>query len=394
MKMHVLILLAAVSVMLSGCLGNASDNAFESVMPETDPILSYIAQMSLEEKIGQLFIVRPESFYSESESEEVNAQNKNGLIVWTERSSELLKQYPVGGIILFGQNIIDPDQLNTLMDALHHTDGIPLFLCVDEEGGRVARIGNTPGFDVKRYSSMLDVGQSYNWDEGYSAGHTIGSYLFEYGFNVDFAPDADVFSNPNNKAIGDRSFSRNPAAAANMVNAAVTGFHDAGMMTCLKHFPGHGDTDQDTHNGYASSRKTWGEMMQCEMRPFISGIQAGSDFVMASHITVPNASDDGLPTSLSREMLTDRLRKELGFTGIIITDAMDMKAITRYYSSAEASITAFNAGADMILIPHNLPEAFQGMLEAVNNGTISEERLTESLHRIISAKLKYGILKQ
>ncbi len=385
--------------MLCGCSRDTAvieTDATASADPgtvETDPVLAYINNMTLEEKVGQLFIVQPESFYSYSYAA-INSQNANGLTVWTDELNELLEQYPVGGIALFGENVVDPDQLNTLMDALHHVDGVPLFLSVDEEGGQVARLGNNPNFNVKTYSSMLDVGKSNNWDDGYAVGSTIGAYLTDYGFNVDFAPDADVFTNPDNRVIGNRAFSSDPSVAANMVNAAVTGFHDAGMITCLKHFPGHGDTTKDSHDGYAASSKTWDEMMECEMVPFISGIQAGSDFIMAAHITTPNVTDDGLPASLSKEMLTDKLRGELGYTGIIITDAMNMEAIAKYYDSDEAAIMAFNAGADVILMPYHLSIAFQGILDAVNNGTISEERLEESLYRIISCKMKYGIISE
>lgn len=408
MRLRSLASIFIVGAMLSGCAseddaaaavtGTAGNTAVPVSTPEPtptpDPVQSYIDSLTTEQKVGQLLIVRPEAFYSDSESTDVNDPSVDGMTEWTDEAAALLQQYPVGGIAMFGKNIEDPDQLNSFMSSLHSVSGVPLFLTVDEEGGRVARIGNNPNFSVKKYKSMLSVGDTNDWNAGYEVGSTIGSYLKEYGFNVDFAPDADVFTNPNNTVIGDRAFSSDPEVAASMVNASVTGFHDSGMMTCLKHFPGHGDTSTDSHYGYAEADKTWDEMKQCEMLPFESGIEAGTDFIMAAHITTPNVDTDGLPASMSKVMLTDKLRGELGYTGIIITDAMDMEAITNYYSSAEAAVTSFNAGADIILMPHSLPEAYQGLLDAVNDGTITQQRLNDSLYRIISAKMKYGIITQ
>jgi beta-N-acetylhexosaminidase len=362
--------------------------------PTPDPVQTYIDSLTLEQKVGQLFIVRPEAFTSLSDSSDINSEDTAGMTSWSDEMTSYLAKYPVGGIALFGKNITDPTQLSSFLSSLHSTAGVPLFLGVDEEGGIVARIANNGNFNVKKYSSMYAIGQTGDQANAYGVGSTIGSYLKEYGFNLDFAPDSDVYTNPNNKVIGTRSFSSDPQVAANMVNSAVQGFHSAGMMTCLKHFPGHGDTATDSHHGYAEADKTWAEMLQCEELPFESGISAGTDFIMAAHITTPNATSDGLPASLSKEMLTDKLRGELGYQGLIITDAMDMEAITNYYSSADAAVTSFNAGADIILMPQSLQEAYQGVLDAVNNGTISQDRLQASLYRIISVKMKYGIIQQ
>ena len=176
-----------------------------------------------------------------------------------------------------------------------------------------------------------------------------------------------------------------------MVASAVQGFHDAGILCTLKHFPGHGDTAEDSHYGTASSTKTWAEMRETELKPFAAGIAAGADVVMTAHITTPNATQDGLPASLSYTMLTERLRGELGFTGVICTDSLSMQAIRDHYSAAEAAVAALNAGADLLLMPPDLPEAFDGVLEAVQNRTISEERLNESVHRILMLKQKAGL---
>jgi len=395
--------LAAVPFLIvTGCASEGSSAAASSAAaaasaapvptPTPDPVRVLMDGLTLEEKVGQLFIVRPESLFEPTSSQALNVDDEHGMTAVTDDVPGQLEKYPVGGVCLFSKNIIDPDQLNAFMASWKAQKGIPLFLAVDEEGGTVARIGNNPNFDVPHILSMQKVGASNDWNDGYAVGSEIGTYLKQYGFNVDFAPDADVNTNPDNPVIGNRAFSSDPGVAANMVNAAVTGFHDAGMMTCLKHFPGHGDTSTDTHSGYAATARTWAEMEQCEMLPFESGIQAGTDFIMAAHITSPNASDDGMPASMSRVMLTDRLRGELGYQGIIITDAMDMAAISNYYSSAEAAVTAISAGADIILIPHDLADAYQGILDAVRNGTLTEERIDESVYRILSAKMKYGVI--
>lgn len=388
-------------LLITGCAGGGITAASTPIpsatpapTPTPDPVKVMMDGLTLEQKVGQLFIVRPESLFEPTSSEALNTDEEHGMTVLSSDVPAQLAKYPVGGVCLFSKNIIDPDQLNTFMAAWKSQQGVPLFLAVDEEGGTVARIGNNSNFDVPHIPSMQKIGASNDWNDGYAVGSEIGTYLKQYGFNLDFAPDADVNTNPNNPVIGNRAFSSDPAVAATMVNAAVCGFHDAGMMTCLKHFPGHGDTATDTHSGYAETDRTWEEMEQCEMLPFKSGIEAGTDFIMAAHITAPNATDDGMPASMSKVMLTDRLRGELGYQGIIITDAMDMAAISNYYSSAEASVAAISAGADIILIPHDLGEAYQGILDAVKSGTLSEERIDESVYRILSAKLRWGVIAQ
>lgn len=222
-------------------------------------------------------------------------------------------------------------------------------------------------------------------------GRTIGGYLRPYGFNLDFAPVADVNSNPQNPVIGKRAFSSDPKVAAAMVSAAVEGFHEAGMLCTLKHFPGHGDTGEDSHYGTATTNQTWEEMQAAALLPFEAGIAAGADVVMAAHITTPNATQDGLPASLSYTMLTERLRGELGFTGVICTDALEMKAISSHYAPADAAVAALNAGADILLMPADLCAAFEGVVQAVETGAVAEERLNESVRRILTLKEKAGL---
>ena len=353
-----------------------------SAAAQTDPVEERLSAMSLREKVGQLFVVRIEALNTGFgvDSTELTLPARIGL-----------RQYPVGGIVLFRQNVESPDQLQTLTADLQAASGTGLLVAVDEEGGNVARLANASGFTLPKYQSAQAVGSTGDPANARAMGQTIGSYLKEYGINLDFAPVADVNTNPANTVIGKRSFSPDPAVAAQMVAAAVQGFHDAGVLCTLKHFPGHGDTAEDSHYGTATSTKTWAEMQAVEIQPFAAGIAAGADVVMTAHITTPNATQDGLPASLSYTMLTERLRGELGFTGVICTDSLSMQAIRDHGSSAEAAVMALNAGADILLMPASLPEAFDGVLQAVQNGTISEERLNESVRRILTLKQKAGL---
>lgn len=353
-----------------------------SAAAQTNPVEQRLADMSLREKVGQLFVVRVEALDTG----------------WGASSTELtfsarleLRQYPVGGIVLFRQNVESPDQLQALTADLQAASGTGLLVAVDEEGGSVARLANAAGFTLPKYQSAQAVGATGDPANARAMGQTIGGYLKEYGINLDLAPVADVNTNPANTVIGKRAFSPDPAAAAQMVAAAVQGFHDAGMLCTLKHFPGHGDTAEDSHYGTATSTRTWAEMQAVEMQPFAAGIAAGADVVMAAHITTPNATQDGLPASLSYTMLTERLRGELGFAGVICTDSLAMKAISDHYTPAQAAVMALNAGADILLMPASLPEAFDGVLQAVQDGTISEERLNESVRRILTLKQNAGL---
>ena len=209
----------------------------------------------------------------------------------------------------------------------------------------------------------------------------------ELNFNVDFAPVADVVS-AENAVIGNLSFGSDPNVVGTMVAAEVQGLQESGVSACLKHFPGIGDTTTDTHDEKTVSEKTLEDMQQTDLPAFQSGIDAGADFVMVSHMSLPNVVGDDTPCSLSGAVISDLLRNQLGYNGIVITDALDMSAITDSYSSAEAAVKAIEAGADMLLMPENFEEAYQGVLDAVQNGTISEDRINESLKRIYRVKYR------
>ncbi|MCD7822512.1 MAG: glycoside hydrolase family 3 protein [Oscillospiraceae bacterium] len=344
--------------------------------------LEILNSMSLREQVYQLFIVRPEQITGSSEKlTEVGSDFEEGL-----------SEYPVGGIAMFAENIIDREQTIEMISSMQSYSTIGLFIAVDEEGGSVSRIGNNSSMGTTKFPSMKTVGNTGDRDVAYNVGYTIGTEILELGFNLDFAPVADVDSNPDNTVIGNRAFSTEADIAAEMVAAAVEGFNDSGILCTLKHFPGHGDTATDSHLGYTELDKSLYELWETEFVPFVSGINAGADLVMVGHISVPQVTGDDTPASLSATMI-DILRNDLGFTGLIITDSMQMEAITDRYSSAEAAVLAIKAGVDIILMPESLEEAADGIIEAVESGEISEERIAESVLKILEVKIEAGIIE-
>lgn len=358
-------------------------NDDETVVRTTKDVLG---KMSLREKVGQLFIVRPEALAENSNAETAPATDRVDDAVISR-----IEEYPVGGIALFSRNITSAEQLPMFISDLQNSSKYPLFIAVDEEGGRVARIANSDYFDVARYKSMEDIGKAGDASKAEEVGRQIGLYLKELGFNLDFAPVADTNTNPQNIVIGDRSYGSDPALVARMVSAQLDGMHDSGIMGTLKHFPGHGDTKDDTHSGYVSIEKTWDELKECELVPFITALPK-ADMVMVSHITAVNVTSDKLPTSMSETMITGKLRNELGYDGVIITDAMAMGAVADNYTSADAAVTAVKAGVDIVLMPQNLDEAFNGVMNAVTDGEISMARLDESVMRILKLKARYKLI--
>ncbi|MDE6828880.1 MAG: beta-N-acetylhexosaminidase, partial [Lachnospiraceae bacterium] len=210
----------------------------------------------------------------------------------------------------------------------------------------------------------------------------------ELGFNVDFAPVADVASNPDNQVIGSRSFGSDAGLVSQMVAREVQGMQEQGVSASLKHFPGHGDTSEDSHAEMAVSKKTADELRNMEFLPFKAGIEAGVDMVMIGHISVPAITGSDIPASLSEQIITGCLREELGYQGIVVTDSMSMGAIVNTYTSADAAVRALQAGCDMLLMPQDFQAARQAVLDAVKDSVLSEERLDESLRRIFRVKLR------
>lgn len=339
-----------------------------------------LKKMTLEEKVAQLFMITPEALTGYQKVTSAGSSTRQALA-----------KHPVGGLIYFSQNIQSPAQLtklttNTQSYAQKET-GLPLFLGIDEEGGTVARIAKNPAFSTTTYKDMWSIGATRKSKKAYKVGTTIGRYLHKYGFNLDFAPDADVLTNPDNQVIGTRSFGSDPKLVAKMVIQEVKGLEKEQVYACLKHFPGHGGTQGDTHNGYAYTNRTLKELKKSELVPFQEGIKQSVSFIMVSHISLPKVTTKDEPASVSKEIITDLLRKQMGYEGIVITDAMNMGAITSEYSSANAAVKSLKAGADIILMPQDFKSAYNGVLSAIRNKELSKKRIDQSVRRILRVKL-------
>jgi len=354
-----------------------------------DPLEQELQSMSLEEKVGQMFILRPESLDRDVTFESPEDLTVIGLQEVNERMRLTAQKYPVGGIILFAHNIKDEEQLERFTQELRELPGHPL-LYIDEEGGRVARIGNHPAFSVPKIPSAAALAAPGRTKDVYDAAFQIGTYLKRYGFDVNFAPVADVNTNPNNVVIGNRAFSNDPVQAAPMVKSYLKGLQKAGIEGCIKHFPGHGDTHADTHFGYAMSRKTWEEIDACEMIPFKAGIKAGARMIMSAHISLPNVTGSNIPCTLSPMIMTDKLRGELGYEGIIVSDAMEMGAIFRLFPVQDACVIAIKAGVDMLLCVKDYPLVFETVMNAIRSGDIPESRIDQSVRRILLLRHDLG----
>jgi len=333
-----------------------------------------IAEMPLEDKVAGLFMITPEEL-----------TDTDVVIRAGDTTKEKLSEHAVGGLIYFAQNIKDSTQLTEMLQNTKSWSKYPIFLGVDEEGGTVSRVAQAGLAD--NVGSMSEIGASGDAALAQEAGTALGTYLSGYGFNMDFAPVADVIAE-GNTIIGDRSFGSDVNLVSPMAAAVVEGLQGSGVSACLKHFPGLGDTTEDTHDVMVPTEKTLDDFNAVDFPVYQAGIDAGVDFIMVSHLSVPNVTGDNTPCSLSSQMITDILRGQLGYQGIVITDAMNMAAVTDYYTADQAAVMALQAGADMILMPENFETAYQGVLDAVNNGTLTEDRINESLRRIYRVKYK------
>jgi len=364
--------------------GNDSDDDRDSGQTQdtgADPVKERIAEiiesMTLRDKICQMLIVTPDSITGIS-----------GTTIAGDVTEAALENYPVGGIIQFSPNIVSSEQILLFNTALQRYSEIPLLIAVDEEGGRVARLQSSIGaHSVRAMLTYEDDGE----ETAYENAVILSDALRRHGFNTNFAPVADVWSNRSNTVIGNRAYSTDFDIAAVLVAAAVRGFNDSNIACSLKHFPGHGNTREDSHHRTAYVNKTLDELREDELKPFISGIAAGTDMVMTGHLIVPGA--DELPATLSKVLITDVLRDELGFDGVVITDSLAMNAISRHFSASEVAVKAVDAGVDIILMPVNIDETISALIAAVESGEIPESRIDESVSRILKVKISIGIIE-
>ena len=337
---------------------------------------SLLFQMTLHEKVCQMLVVTPESITG------VEAVTAAG-----DTTKKALQAMPVGGILYSKPNLRSKEQVKTMLQNTQSYSAIPLMFTCDEEGGRVNRLMST--LNTTMIGPMLDY-KDQVVEIAYKNACTIASDMSALGFNADMAPVADVWSNPENTVIGDRAYSDDFQQAAVLVASAVEGFHAGGVATALKHFPGHGDTSEDTHYGAVFITKTLEEIREKELLPFQAGIQADSDMVMIGHLILSDIDDQ--PAPFSHKIVTELLRQELGFDGVIITDGLQMKAMTDFYSDGEIACSAVKAGVDMLLCPANPEEAAAALEVAVINGDLTESRIEESVLRILKMKKERGMI--
>ena len=356
--------------------------------PTPDPIAEAVAAMSTEQKVSQLLVAGIEG--TQLGQDAVQA----------------VQDYQVGGVILFGRNVESAWQLAELTNGLKDLNGdyTPLFLCVDQEGGRVDRMPP----EVERTPSAWSVGQTLDTE---GVGAAYGALLAEecaaFGFNMDFAPSLDIWSNPDNTVIGDRAFGNDWEWTAFFGMSAVESMEEqGGVIPVVKHFPGHGDTSVDSHVALPVVDKSLEELWQSELVPFnmvlnqedYFGAQAGpsAPAVMVAHILLSQVDPD-YPSSLSHRVVTGLLREEMGFDGVVCTDDLTMGAVSNTYGMGEAAVLAVEAGCDLLLVCHgadNLTAARDALLEAADSGRLSPERLDESVKRILSLKVEYGLTNE
>lgn len=374
------ILFALFSLILCSC-GQPSEPVFSVAEPEAipeseaaakplSPIDEKIASMSLEEKVWQLMYVYPEDV--------------SGELCCTDREiwEQGLSDRPAGGIVFVSENFPSEADTRKMMEILSDSDR-GLFLGLDEEGGQVARLSYALGVTTD-FEPMYEY-RSKGRSGAFLNAQTIGRDIASFGFNMDFAPVADVWTNWNNTVIGRRAYSRDPLEASILVSAAVSGYHSAGVISVLKHFPGHGDTNEDSHYFMARTRKSLEEMRSAEFLPFSSGISAGAEAVMVGHIVAESIDPDN-PATLSKDVI-GILRQELGFEGLVITDAFTMAGLGDIPED-EAAVKAILAGCDMILAPADPDAAVRAIM-----ADVSEERIEESVKRILELKYGWGIME-
>lgn len=333
-----------------------------------------IDQMTLEEKVGQLLVIGVEgtSFSNEMDN--------------------LIRNYHVGGVIIMGRNVATTTEMLQLINDIkkaNKPNKNPLFLSVDEEGGRVSRLP----IGIPKLPTSEKIGKLNDESLNYRTGVYLAKVLNEFGYNMNFAPVLDVNSNSRNPVIGDRSFGSDPTQVAQLGISTMHGMMDNGIISVVKHFPGHGDTVVDSHKALPKVETTLETLRSVELVPFQKAIEEGADVVMVAHILFP-VLDPDYPSSMSKAIITGLLRDEMQFEGVVITDDLTMGAIVSNYAIPEAAVQSFIAGSDLLLVVSDYEvqlNTFNALIKAIETGVITEQRLNESVKRILTLKVKYSV---
>lgn len=354
-------------------VGDSYTNGYFSTIAMTGEVAKTISSMTLEQKVAQLFIVEP------SVLDDLGGDD-----------GDPMQRYPVGGLLFPAYYMESPDQTRAMLSEMQQRSqdavGVPLFLCIDEEGGTVLRVASNPAFGVYDVGDMAAIGATGDVEAAGNAASYIGSYLHDLGFNVDLAPVADLSNGEDWMAW--RSFGSDADLTSRMVAAQVEGFLNEGVLCSVKHFPGIGGIDEDSHEGRIYSHLSMNEFREGPLKPFAAGIEAGAPFVMVGHLSTPEATGDDVPASLSPAWTVDMLRGEMGFKGIVIVDSLGMGAVYDRYSQYDLGALCLEGGADMLLNPADFPQMYQGVLDAVERGELSEARINEALAHVLLEKSK------
>lgn len=342
---------------------------------QNDPAKTLLSTMSTLQKIGQMFIV------------DLQTEDNKPLLELDEQMTAALLDLSPGGVVLYGANLRNPDQVRDLTESITDTLHIPPFIAIDHEGGVVDRLDDSGEMNATDLPSAAVIGQKGDPDLAYQVGGIMGRELSVLGINMNFAPVADILSVPGS-VIGTRAYGNNPAVVSEMVRKTVKGLQEQGVSAVLKHFPGHGAAVGDTHSGAVYLDKEVEELFAEEMVPFAAGADEGADGIMAAHIIVAPPGTGGLPATLSYDLLTGVLRDRIGFEGLVITDSLTMKAVAGVDNPA---VEAILAGADILLKPGDAEETRSQILKALSNGSLTLERIEDSVVRIIRIKLERGI---
>ena len=369
---------------------NETGTSHETDAPESDEELieDLIDKMTLEEKVGQLFLVRPDALETGFENSVVNNDDIGGVTYVDDMMKNAMEKYHVGGFVLFEKNIVDGEQLKKFTDDLQGMSEIPLLIGVNELGGDFAPIANNVNFNVKLFGNMNELGATGSAEKAKNVGTEIGKYLAEYGLNFDFAPRADL--SLDSKKVSAGNFSSDAGVASNMVSAEIEGLHASGIMAAVSHFPGYGDNTADNDN-FIYNGSLWETILERDAVPFVDSLSK-TDMLVIGHVELPAVTDDGFPASMSQQFIQEKVRDELGYKGVIMTDSMAAKSVKKNYVQSECAVEAVIAGADIVLTPYDLDKAYRSVLKAAEDGKIDESRINGSVRRILALKAKSGLL--
>ena len=356
-----------------------------------DRLMRKVDRMSLEEKVGQMFM----TYAYGTDADQADPRNQTEYGVDSHR--QLIERYHLGGIIYFAWsgNVQNPRQIAGLSNGIQRaaiSSGaeIPALIATDQEQGLVVRVTEP----ATQFPGNMALGAARDPRLAKSAAEITGEELRAMGINQNFAPVADVNVNPENPVIGVRSFSSNPDLVSSLTEAQVRGYQREDVAATSKHFPGHGDTNVDSHTGLPEIDHTREELDSIDLPPFAAAIDAGVESIMTAHIVVPALDDSGRPATLSRPILTDLLRREMGFDGVVVTDALDMQGVREMFGDDRVPVEAIKAGADLMLMPPEFDLAYRSVLAAVRSGEISERRIDQSVYRILRLKERLGLFKR